>query len=404
MSQKLNTIYITRNGLMEPLGQSQVFSYLRGLSTFYRITLITYEKDCDWVDRIRVGLLRNECDRMGIHWLPQRFITGPKLIAPALGMLSMAWLLAREVVRQGARLIHARSYIPAAVAMAVGRITGVPFIFDMRALWPEELITAGRIRRGSITHKIIVAAERSCLHRAAAVVTLTHASVNYLQHEYPDDLRGQRIVVIPTCADLERFVPMRQRNTPLIVGCLGTLLSGWFRLDWLAAFFSVAARHDPALRFEVTTRDNPELVLSGIKGDADLKARLSIAPCASEQVHELLQRQMVSVMFYAGGEISELGRSPTRLAEILGCGVPVVANEGIGDVALIIRKYRVGILVKSEKEADMEQAFEELKQLLNESDLADRCRRAAEEVFSLEMGTQKYALLYASILNMSTHN
>ena len=46
-------------------------------------------------------------------------------------------------------LIHARSYLPAGVAWLVWRLTGTPFIFDMRALWPEELITAGRLRRGS---------------------------------------------------------------------------------------------------------------------------------------------------------------------------------------------------------------------------------------------------------------
>jgi len=39
------TLYLTRNGLLEPLGQSQVMAYLRGLSRDYKITLITYEKD-----------------------------------------------------------------------------------------------------------------------------------------------------------------------------------------------------------------------------------------------------------------------------------------------------------------------------------------------------------------------
>ena len=34
-------LYITRNGLLEPLGQSQVMPYLRGLSSYYKISLIT---------------------------------------------------------------------------------------------------------------------------------------------------------------------------------------------------------------------------------------------------------------------------------------------------------------------------------------------------------------------------
>ena len=98
------TLYLTRNGLLEPLGQSQVLAYLRGLSQDYRITLITYEKDEDRADAGRMATMRAECDRLGIRWLPQRFRPQPKVIAPALSMLRMVWLLRREVRAQGARL------------------------------------------------------------------------------------------------------------------------------------------------------------------------------------------------------------------------------------------------------------------------------------------------------------
>jgi glycosyltransferase involved in cell wall biosynthesis len=302
---------------------------------------------------------------------------------------------------QRIRLIHARSYIPAVVALLVSRLTGVPFIFDMRALWPEELITAKRLRRGSLLHKAIVTAERACLRYAGAVVSLTHAAAEYLQNTYPNELAKQTLVVIPTCADLDRFVPAKERPSQRVIGCLGTVLSGWFRLDWLAAFMNAAAQRDPQLRFQITTRDDPEQVRAAIGGDTDLQSRLEIAPSPSEHVHEVLQGQLASVMFYAGGEISELGRSPTRMAEILGCGLPVVANEGVGDVAQIIREHRVGVLVTGPSQAEMNSAWDELEQLLNDPELAIRCRRAAEEVFSLEAGTAAYLELYRKILSLS---
>lgn len=388
------TLYLTRNGLLEPLGQSQVLAYLRGLSRDHRITLITYEKDEDRADAARMAAMRAECDRLGIRWLPQRFRPRPKVIAPALSMLRMVWLLRREVKGQGARLIHARSYIPAAVAMIVSRITGVPFIFDMRALWPEELITAGRLRRGSVLHSAIVAAERACLRRAGAVVSLTHAAVDHLNRTYAADMAGQRVAVIPTCADLDRFVPGAQRPARSVIGCLGTVLSGWFRLDWLASFLSVAAAGDPDAVFELTTRDDPARVRAALDPDGRLGQRLRIAPSAPEDVQSVLQGQTASVMFYAGGQISELGRSPTRMAEILGCGLPVVANDGVGDVARIIRDYGVGVLAQGPDPQAMAKAWAELLVLLQEPDLASRCRKAAEEVFSLETGSASYERLY----------
>jgi len=390
-------LYLTRNGLLEPLGQSQVMAYLRGLSRDYRITLVTYEKDQDWADTLRVGRLRGECERLGICWLPQRFRPHPKVIAPALSMLRMAWLVWREVRKQGIRVIHARSYIPAAVALVVGRMTGVPFIFDMRALWPEELITAGRLKRGGALHRVIVAAERACLRRAAAVVSLTQAAVDHLNRVYPQDLAGQRVAVIPTCADLKRFVPALLRPELRVIGCLGTVLSGWFRLDWLAAFLSVAARRDPRLSFELTTRDDPDRVRAALGSDREVLDRLRISPCPSERVQEVLQRQIASVMFFSDG-LGKLGSSPTRMAEILGCGLPVVANEGVGDVARIVRDYRVGVLATGSGQEEMEAAFDELQRLLSDPELSMRCRRAAEEVFSLDAGTAAYSRIYGSIL------
>ena len=395
------TLYLTRNGLLEPLGQSQVFAYLRGLSRDYRITLITYEKDEDWIDTTRITAARMECDRLGIRWLPQRFRPQPKVIAPALSMLRMVWLVRRKVKEHGVRLIHARSYIPAAVAMIVGRVIGVPFLFDMRALWPEELITAGRLRRRSILHRLIVVAERICLRRAGAVVSLTHAAINHLNRVYPDEMAGQTVVVIPTCADLDRFVPVIRRPERRVIGCLGTVLSGWFRLDWLASFLTIVAERDPETHFELTTRDDPKRVRAAIDSNGRLGDRLRIISSKPENVHRVVQGQVASVMFFTDG-LSKLGSSPTRMAEILGCGLPIIANNGVGDVTRIVKDYRVGVLARGPDGQSMNAAWTELQQLLKDPDLSRRCRKVAEELFSLDVGTAAYARLYASVLEGSS--
>ena len=393
------TLYITRNGMLEPLGQSQVLSYLRGLSAGYRITLISFEKPEDTADAQAMARVRADCAAHGICWLPQRFHYRPRVIAPAWSMAVFLYLCLREIRRGNAAMIHARSYIPAAVALLVNRLTGTPFIFDMRALWPEELITAGRLRRGSWMHRAIAGVERACLRRAAGVVSLTEAAVVHLSRLYPAELAQQRLIVIPTCADLDRFVPVSKPvGGPRVYSCIGTVLSGWFRLDWLAAFFAAAAKHDPDARFEIITRDDPARVRSAIAGGAELQTRLEISAMPSHLVHQAVQRHDVSVMFYAGDAVSELGRSPTRMAEILGCGLPVVANRGVGDVATIIEAHRVGVLVADCSPAAMSGALAELDELMLDPDLSRRCRAAAESVFSLGAGTEVYRDLYKCVL------
>lgn len=395
---KPSILYITRNGMLEPLGQSQVLSYLRGLSTDYKISLISFEKPEDLADRAAVSRVEADCKDYGIQWLPQRFYYKPKLVAPAWSMLVFLYLCLREQSRGNADIIHARSYIPAAVALLVNRIKGTPFVFDMRALWPEELITAGRLKRGSLIHKALIWIERSCLRRAATVISLTHSAVDYLKKEYSQELSEQKIVVISTCADLKRFVPVsKNASEPTIYSCLGTVLSGWFRLDWLAACFQALAKREPDAKFEVITRDNPDQVRQAIGADQSLQSRLKIYPLPSDQVHEAVQRHTASVMFFTDG-LGKIGSAPTRMGEILGCGLPVIANGGIGDVARIVEQYRVGVLVKSSSSADMEEALEELATLMLDPKLASRCRHAAEEVFSLESGTEAYRAVYQKIL------
>ena len=397
MSTKTNALYLTRNGLLEPLGQSQVFAYLRGLSRDYRITLITYEKREDRADTARMEAMSRECAALGIRWLPQCFLPRPKIVAPALSMLRMVWLVWREVRGQEARLIHARSYIPAAVALLVGKLSATPFIFDMRALWVEELITAKRLRRGSLLYRAIVAAERTCLKHAGAVVSLTHAAVHHLNRVYPAAMAEQNTVVIPTCADLDRFVPAVEPPERRVFGCLGTVVSGWFRLDWLASFLAVALERDPDAAFELTTRDDPEKVRAALDPEGQSGDRLCIAAASPEEVHRILQGQLASVMFYAD-DLGRLGSFPTRMAEILACGLPVVANEGVGDVAKIIREYRVGVLARSAKREDMAAAWEALQELMRDPELGRRCRKAAEDLFSLKTGTAAYAAIYADLI------
>ncbi len=384
--------------MLEPLGQSQVLSYLKGLSGQYRFSLISFEKKEDLRIGVNVEKTKKDCESHQIRWLPQTFHYRPRIVAPVWSMLIFLFLCLREVRKGNADLIHARSYIPAAVALIVNKLTGTPFVFDMRALWPEELITAGRLRRGSFIHKAIEWVERACLKNASSVVSLTHAAVDYLHEKYPEELRGQNIVVIPTCADLERFVPIVgvHENQP-IYSCCGTVLSGWFHLNWLAKFFQVVAENDPSARFEVITRDDANDVRSQLGGGEGFQARLDVFGLPSYKVHGAIQKHTASAMFFTQG-VSKLGSSPTRMGEILGCGLPVVANSGVGDVARIIEQYGVGVLVNDGSYESMKVAFKKLTSLRTDPKLSERCRRAAEEIFSLKSGQEKYGQLYNHIL------
>ena len=396
----IQTIYITRNGLLEPLGQSQVMAYLRGLSKDYDITLITYEKKKDWYNKKAMLRAQKECADFGITWKPQLFWSKPKIIAPAISMIHMIWILRIEAFRKNIRLIHSRSYIPAVVSLVVSRMTKIPFIFDMRALWPEELITAGRLHRGSLLHRAIVKLERACLAESAGVISLTKAAIDYLKSSYPEELNNQKLVVIPTCADLKRFTPLLDKPSgPIVHGCIGTLLSGWFLTDWLAKWMRVVILRNPSAFFKIITLDDIVKVKEMLDPSNELHGRFTIVSHSTEQMPEVIRNLDVSVMFFSSG-LSKLGSSPTRLAEVLGSGLPVVVNDNVGDIADIVKKNNVGVIVEGPNTYQMEKALNQLLILLNDSELITRCRNTAKKLFSLEVGTEAYRKIYKSIINI----
>jgi len=391
------TLFITRDGLLEPLGQSQVLAYLKGLSTRYRITVISFEKPEDIANDALVVTVAEVCREHGIRWLPQRFHPRPRLLAAAWDLATMTWLCLREAGGGRAALVHARSYIPAAVALLINRLCGTPFIFDMRALWPEEVITAGRLRRGSLLHRLICRIERACLSRADSVISLTHAAAAYLQRIYSDLGLERKIVVIPTCADLARFVPAPSRRpVERVYGCVGTILSGWFRADWLGRFFDAVAARDRSAVFHIISRDDPAQVRAALRLSEEAESRLTIYGMPSDQVHHAVQGLHASAMFFTDG-LSKLGSSPTRTGEMLGCGIPIVANPGVGDVGAIIAENRVGILVDGPGAADMDRAAADIEAVMDDPDLIDRCRATADRLFSLEAATDAYAGIYGRI-------
>ncbi len=69
---------------------------------------------------------------------------------------------------------------------------------------------------------------------------------------------------------------------------------------------------------------------------------------------------------------------------MLAAGLPIITGHSIGDVDLLIKKYRVGSVVESESEADFQKAIDEVVEMLgtDKPNLVNRCRTLADDYFS----------------------
>ena len=220
---KKNILFITRNGLLEPLGQSQILSYLVPLSKDFSINIISFEKNIDVENKEHLNSIKKICVDNNIEWKPLTYRKTFRSLGVLVGLIELFFLALKICKIKEIDCVHARSYYPAFVALAIYRLKKIPFVFDMRALWPEELVEAGRLKENSVPWKIIKNLEKKCLKNASAIVSLTHAAINHLDKIHPGFLLKDKIVVIPTCANLDHF-ELKNRNFSeelITISCIG---------------------------------------------------------------------------------------------------------------------------------------------------------------------------------------
>lgn len=209
-------LYIAYDGMLEPLGQSQVLAYLEHLAADGPIHLLSFEKAVDWADADARARVQARMDAAGIHWHPRRYHKRPSAVATSwdigIGILSGLGL----VLRYRLRIVHARSYVAAVMALALKRLTCVKFVFDMRGFWADERVDGGLWPRDGRMYRVAKWFERRFLLNADHVVSLTHAALAEMQRF--DYLHGRMppVTVIPTCADLQRFTP---QAAPRMTSC-----------------------------------------------------------------------------------------------------------------------------------------------------------------------------------------
>ena len=79
----MSLLYISYDGMLEPLGQSQVLAYLKQLANGRSIHLISFEKVNDWVIVAERERLARDIAASGIVWHPLRYHKKPTALATA---------------------------------------------------------------------------------------------------------------------------------------------------------------------------------------------------------------------------------------------------------------------------------------------------------------------------------
>lgn len=390
----MRTLFVSYNGALDSLGQSQVLPYLKAIRRDgHEVTLLTFERVAHEAPE-RVAELKAALDAAGIRWVWLRYHKRPAVLSTLwdilCGVLVGGWLaLTRRV-----DAVHARSQVSAAMAWPVARLLRRRFIFDLRGQMAYEYADGGTWSEGGLLFRLTLRAERRFVRDADALVVLTEVLAGDVA-----PLAPVRPVVIPTCVDLDLFPwpPSAGPAAPPTMVYCGSL-GARYALTLLVTCFVEARRCFTGLRFLVLTHTDAGL----------LRARLTEAgvPASEYEIHNALHREVsgylargrFGVLLLQGGR-SLRGACPTKVGEYLAAGIPVLCSPGIGDCLVQLEGNRVGVVLTDHRPESFREGLRRMAALLEEgAPLRERCRLVAEKEFSLAgRGGPAYRALYRSV-------
>ncbi len=406
MSAKPRVLYLSYDGMTDPLGQSQVLSYQRKLSQQgFSSHILSFDKP-DLYAKGKYAVLKS-LEGYDVTWHSLPYTKSPPVLS-TLNDISAGWSKIQALYKQFGHfdIVHCRGYITPILGRRCKKKYGSKFIFDMRGWWPDEKLESGLWNSPIYkpVYKYYKHLERKFFQDSDFSISLTVAG--QVEAERLGYKKKEQIGVIPTCVDFSVFPPFNETTrdevrqelkipTDAKVLLYSGSLGGNYGTDILLEIFREMLLLEPSAILLVLSRTDrsvldAELALFNIPLD-----KVRLASANYNGVYRYLMAGDIGTIVYKP-TYSVIGRSPTKLGEYWACGLPAVALSGVGDLDYLIETYpEGGALIPQADAAGYQLA---LKALLAKTPNPDLLRKYAYDYYDLEQGVLRYKSFYQALL------
>lgn len=403
-------LFISYDGMTDPLGQSQVIPYLAGLSKYgYRFTILSCDKPAAFA--AHKNYVENILKGTSIEWVSIPYHKSPPVLSSWYDLQKIKQKAAALHKENNFDMVHTRPGVPTLAALWLKKKFGIRFFNDVRGFWADERVDGGMWNLKNPVFKKIYHFfkdhEYECLEKADGITCLTHAAKKEMLGW--KNIPGQPlpIEVIPCSADLNLFNPaaidQQQRkqfqndlgikDSDIVFSYLGSI-GGWYLTEEMMQFCKLISDRIPAAKFLfISPHRHEQVVAAGAKANLS-PGKIITTHAKRHEVPVLLSFSNYSI-FFIKPCYSKISSSPTKHGEIMAMGIPVIINAGVGDVKEIVTKYHAGIVLDDLSKKSMGNAVEEI---VNAKPFnKERIQEGAAAVYSLEHAIQLYKKVYDGI-------
>jgi len=364
--------YISHDSLAEGIGMSQIKPLVIGLVEMgWVVELVTMEKvhPPRW--------LKEEMHRAGVNWTILSF-GRHGLLGGFFRFIKLALNTPK------ADIYHCRGDLTA-LSVAVNKQR--QFLWDVRGIWGEQKMVIGSARSNFLMKKIFSGIEEYVAKRASAVTCLAQALWPILESRVENLPKIRE--VIPTCVDTSKFQFKEELPRSNIL-----LLSGVFNDFYdLVKTKQVISYLKDDLKFQVIWCRGAESRRDALHvGEDEIRIRNQM-----EMPEEIANSTLGIALCKSNAGAALAGVMPTKIAEFLSIGRPVIVSSGMGDLDDLVKKHRIGLVV--EESSDKNVIIQEIRKLLLDPDLTKRCREVARNHFSMKKGITQYSNIYDKLIS-----
>ena len=391
MKNQKQIVYCSYDGLLDPLGSSQILPYIYGISEKqnFKFKIVSFEKKKKdlWIN------LLSFLNSKKIDWVPINYTKRPPIFSTLWDILKLKRTLKKILKTQKIDLIHCRSYITSLVALS----------FDMRGFYADERVDGKLWNKNKFPFNKIYnyfkKKEKEFLQYADYTISLTENGKKEIESwKLPNQ---SCIKVIPCCTDENLFqtknISSKREELGIkkddfilsYVGSIGT----WYMFD----FFNVFNKNKPNAKFLFITKDNPNLVFSKVEQKEIAKEKIIIQPSSRELMPSYIAVSDFSIFFILP-LFSKKASSPTKMGEIMNLGIPIICNSGVGDVDNIMRECMPELLVKDFEKKEYDRIVDLI--LDDYKPNKEKIVNTSHHYYSLEQGIKRYKEVYHKILGV----
>ena len=229
----------------------------------------------------------------------------------------------------------------ALAGLAAARLRRVPFVLEIRDLWPESMVSAGRLEKNSLSYRVFARLERLLVTGAARIVCVTDGWEGHLAEL---GVAADRLVVVPNGtepADFQVSVPRSElRELHGVRGFTAVFAGAHGPKDGIDAILD-AAKSLPHINFLLvgSGSSKPEAVQRVQReGVGNVEFR---TPVPKVELPGLLRACDVGVHAVSPLSVFDKGMSPNKLFDYMAAGLPVVSNAATA-LARVVADHECG--------------------------------------------------------------